>query len=256
MKSDKAEITFVYAYYENGGMFRLQQAIWNSYPKSIRDRVEFIVTDDCSSKDLARKNILPDNDINLTLYEITVKKPWNWLAARNIGAKHARGNWLLLTDMDHVVMPGEAGKIMGKLPHLDSRIVYQFGRVKAPDMTEYKFHNDSFFLSSKLFWLNGGYDEDFSGLYGTSGRFRDRLFKVARSHEKWEDIVLVLYSREVIPDASTTEFTRKEGRDPEAISRVERWKRKEKREIQLFLQPYRRVKPRWEKKNGNRPEII
>lgn len=235
-------ITFVYAYYENAGMFEIQQNIWASYPEKVKERLEVIVTDDCSFDSPARNHLMKDNGVNLTLYEITEKTRWNWLECRNIGAHYAQGKWLILTDMDHVVPMEVVARLMKHEVGFDLRTVYQFGRVKAPNLTPYKFHNDSFFLTKELFWQSGGYDEDFAGLYGTSGRFRDRLMGVYGKNKKWADLHLILYGREVQPDASTVGFPRKEGRDPEAIARVVRWKKEQGRGIQLFLQPYRKVK--------------
>jgi len=234
-------ITFVYAYYENPGMFEIQQKVWSSYPDKVKARLEVIVTDDCSSNNPARDHVIKDTGVNLSLYEIMEKVPWNWLECRNIGAHYAQGKWVLLTDMDHVVSLEIISKLMKRESNLEPETVYQFGRVKAPDMTPYKFHNDTFFLTKKLFWQSGGYDEDFSGLYGTSGMFRDRLLKVAVRNKKWEELCLILYGREVQPDASTVTFPRKEGRDPEAIIKVVNWKKKQAREIQRFMRPYRKV---------------
>jgi hypothetical protein len=234
-------ITFVYAYYENPEMFKLQQSIWASYPEKIRESVEIIVTDDCSSRNPARENLISDIPLRLSLYEIKEKVEWNWLEARNIGAHYAEGKWLLLTDMDHVVTKENIKRVLSRLHGLNSKIVYQFSRIRAVDNAPYKFHNDSFFVTKKVFWSCGGYDEDYAGLYGTSGRFRDRLFASAMDHETWDDIHLVLYGREVIPDASTTEFKRKEGRDPGQLSSRDAWKRSHKRSIQTFIRPFQRV---------------
>ena len=240
----KVAITFVYPYFENAGMFRLQQETWNSYPPEIKDRIEFIVTDDCSVDNPARNNVLTGDlvRLNLSLYEIQNKVPWNWLAARNIGAHYARGKWLLLTDMDHLVSVKVVTELMQRLPELSGKYIYQFSRVKAPNNAPYKFHNDSFFITKKMFWLSGGYDESFSGLYGTSGMFRDRLLLTAKGRRKhFHDLALILYGREVMPDASTTCYARKEGRDPEAIRRVVRQKTKDSTGILLFQQPYKKV---------------
>jgi hypothetical protein len=234
-------ITFVYSYYENGEMFKLQQRTWESYPEDVRNQIEFIVTDDCSVKNPARNNRISPK-LNMSLYEITKKVQWNWLECRNIGAYYAKGAWLLLTDMDHVVTADMAIRLMERWPSLSYKTVYQFNRIRAVDMQPYKFHNDSFFLTKKMFWRCGGYDEELSGNYGTSGVFRERLLKTANDRrERLSDMSLLLYGREVLPDASTTEFARKEGRDPNVIKRIMAAKRDANRGILLFQQPYRKV---------------
>jgi len=236
-------ITFVYPYYENPGMFQVQQKNWMEYPLEDQKKLEIIVVDDCS----ALNPIIPAHVHTETLrcemrvYRIKKKVPWNWLEARNIGAKKARGDWLLLTDMDHVVTPGVLRALLSILHKLKKDMVYQFYRVVAPDMVTYKYHNDSFLVTKDLFWRAGGYDEDYAGEYGTSGMFRRRLFDTAIDHKMLKGLSLTLYSREVIPDASTTTFLRKEGRDPMAIPTITKWKESKKREIQLFKQPYERI---------------
>lgn len=242
----KPLITFVYSYYKNAGMFKIQQMNWISYPREIRDRIEFIVTDDCSQVTPARDNIISNNKIDMSVYEIQKKVQWNWLECRNIGAHHARGQWILLTDMDHLVTAEVAAHLIRRIDMglITSKFVYQFSRVKAPNFTPYKFHNDSFFLSRKMFWASGGYDEYLAGHYGTSGIFRERLMSVANDRKKkFDDLYLVLYGREVQPDASTVDFARKEGRDPYAVRKlVQQKKDRGDESILLFQQPYRRIK--------------
>ena len=48
----------------------------------------------------------------------------------------------------------------------------------------------------------GGYDEALCGIYGTDGPFRKKL-RAQATIVHLEDVAIVRYSREVIPDAST-----------------------------------------------------
>ena len=233
------KITLVYSYYENPKMFTLQQKYWADYRPADKDKLEVIVTDDCSKKHPIHADMLLDIGFPFSVYRIEEKTNWNWLEARNIGAHHARGTWLLLTDMDHVMSAKQINRTLRKIKHLNSRMVYQFGRKIAPDYLPYKFHNDSFFVTRDLFWSCGGYDENYAGLYGTSGLFRRRLFEAAIGHEQFKDVDLILYPRTVIPDASTTDLQRKEGRDPSAILKITQWKEKNNIPIRHFIQPYK-----------------
>jgi hypothetical protein len=229
-------LTLVYAYYDNPNMYRRQVEEWNAYPERIKRQLSIIVTDDCSFKWPLRDITEKPSGIKMKRFQITEKKQWNWLACRNIGAYQAKSDWLLLTDMDHMVSVKSMGKLMDQLynHHLDKNTVYLFTRVDAPNNTKYKPHNDSFLMTKKLYWKIGGYDEELSGNYGTSGRYRNRAFAVARGHYRLP-IPLTRFPREIIPDASTTEFVRKgKGRDPNAIKRIESQKIRENRQSDIL----------------------
>ena len=203
------KLTLIYSYYRNFEMFKRQLQEWAAYPEDIRKHIEFIVTDDCSPKGQIYlvKPFIPAG-LTIRLFRILEKKAWNWLACRNIGAHHAAGEWILMTDMDHMVSADNASRIMAELPRLKKDKVYLFTRVDAPDMRPYKPHDDSYLMTREMFWRIGGYDEELSGLYGTSGRFRNRAGAVADKLTRLK-IPLIRYSREVLADASTTDFIRK-----------------------------------------------
>ena len=64
----------------------------------------------------------------------------------------------------------------------------------------------------------GGYDERFAGYYGTDADFRDRLIRDGRIISL--NLPLLRVPRDVIPDASTTFYTRKEMWDREKITEI------------------------------------
>lgn len=236
------QLTLAYAYYNNPNMLRRQLEEWLSYPEAIRQELEIIVTDDCSDT-APLKDILPfPAGLNIRAFRVLKKKPWNWLACRNIGAHYASGTWVLLTDMDHMLQRPHMEKLMAKLPGLHENTVYLFTRVSAPDDSKYKPHDDSFLMTKSMYWKIGGYDEELSGNYGTSGRYRRRAFERSEANKRLF-IPLTRYGREVIPDASTTTLKRKEGRDPYAIGRIEALKRREGREneIRTLSFPYEEI---------------
>ncbi len=157
-----------------------------------------------------------DIGIPLEVYRVGVDVRWNQDACRNIGAHHAETKWLLLTDMDHMIPPRTVRYLAEE--KFDGNNAYKFTRVSEPDMSDYKSHPNSWFMTKELYDRMGGYDERFAGWYGTDGDFRDRI-KV-KGKVLIFDCPIVRVPREVTPDASTTRYTRKSEEDGAAIQRI------------------------------------
>lgn len=218
--------TLVLPYYENPTMLARQLESLAALPEEVRGALHLIVVDDGSPKHPA-KEIATRSSLGLTpqlgglasfqLFRVEVDVRWNWLTCRNIGAHHAKTDWLLFTDIDHLLPEETARFIQDK--KLDPARSYRFSRVDAPDLTPYKPHPNSWLMTGERFAKIGGYDERFSGFYGTDGEFRDRV-KLNSKEIVMLDAVLVRVPREVIPDASTTRYGRKEKQDHEGVTRA------------------------------------
>lgn len=192
-------VTLVYPYYEAPKFFERQQENWLAYSQELFGHWSAVVVDDGSPVSPAR---LAYCNPHVRVFRIERDVPWNWLAARNIGAHHAADGWLLLTDMDHVV-PEETlrGLIYGQ--H-DPGVVYAFSRMDATAGAIHP-HSASFFMTRAMFWTIGGYDERLSGVYGTDGLYRKRLAATAPIQILSD--VLVRY--EYVADSSVTTYERK-----------------------------------------------
>lgn len=218
------DITIVLPHFSNLGMLSEQCAVWESFPADLLAHLHVVVVDDCSPKGArpSRKLAAVDGLGSLRIYRLLEKKRWNWLACRNLGAKVATTDWILLTDIDHVVPQDTIARLV--CGPLDPSDVYRFKRVTVEHpwpydvaaLPPYKSHNDTWLLTKALFFDDrvGGYDERLSGCYGTSGEFRDRLVRAAGASVILNEVI-IRYPREVIPDASTlpSVYTRKN--DPE-----------------------------------------
>ncbi len=210
------ELTVVLPFYRNLGMLAEQQKVWMSYPAAVRSLLHAIVVDDGSPKASrpTRKALTARGLASLRLYRILVDVRWNWLACRNLAMAEASTSWVLLTDIDHVLPIETALRLMDG--DLDERSVYRLSRVDAPrvwpytlaECPPYKPHPNTWLMTRAMFDRIGGYDERLSGCYGTDGEFRVRVNAHARAVVMLPN-VMIRYPREVLPDASTTCFTRK-----------------------------------------------
>lgn len=213
-------ITIVLPHFANLGMLDEQQKVWADYPPELRSRVHVVVVDDCSPKGKrpTEKSVSVQGLASFRIYRLLKHIRWNWLACRNLGAKMADTDWLLMTDIDHVLPVETLRRLLDG--DLDERCAYRFARVDAPrpwpyvlaECSPYKPHNDTWLMTRDLFFHPNvyGYDERLSGCYGTSGEFKDRVFATARAHVMLPNH-MIRYPREIIADASTppSVYTRK-----------------------------------------------
>lgn len=210
-------ITLVMAYYENPGMLQRHYDAWRKFDPTLWDHLQVVVVDDGSPNYPAKPPERPPFSIDLQIYRVHKDVRWNQDACRNIGVSHAQTNWVLLTDIDHEVTEETWKYLVTRA--WDDAVAYKFRRVSAPDMEAYKPHPNSWLMSRKLFDAAGGYDERFAGLYGTDGEFRDRVSEFAK-----ETVILkqslIRVPRQVVPDASTTTYLRKQPEDRVGLARV------------------------------------
>ncbi len=242
-------LTLVMPYYDNAAMLALQYAGWSAWPAALKAGIEIILVDDGSPDSPARDVARPEGLPKLAIYRVTEDRPWHQHAARNLGAYLAETQWLLLTDMDHVLTEQDARALMKRMHKLDEEMVYTLSRVEADTGLvtigtngRPKPHPNSFVMTRDLYWRIGGYDEDYCGIYGTDGLFKQRAFHVGRrGHLK--HVALTRYWRDLVPDASTTTLPRKEGREPgakEAVARA-KWERGEEHVVKVLQFPWERV---------------
>lgn len=210
-------VTLVLPYYRNAEMLGEQYERIAQLPADVRNGLQLIVVDDGSPKSPAEAVGRPELGIaGFQLFRIDVDVRWNWLAARNIGVEKAKTEWVLLTDIDHIV-PEKTWRRLQE-HKLNPRKVYRFSRLDLPDLTPYKPHPNSWLMTRELFDKIGGYDERFSGFYGTDGEFRDRVR--ANAEVVMLDQPLIRVPREVVPDASTTTYLRKQPEDHDGVTRI------------------------------------
>lgn len=211
------KISVVMAYYENPGMLRRQVEHLATFKADLLECLEYVVVDDGSPKFPAAFN----QDVlkfACQMWRMGVDIRWNQDACRNLGVREARNEWVLITDMDHMIPETTFRGVTTEV--LSERSIYKFTRVDDVTFTEYKPHPNSWLMTKEMYNKVGGYDERFAGYYGTDWDFRDRAMRAAE-YIKMLPLPLVRVGREHTPDASCPrEFGRKSPADAQAIRRI------------------------------------
>lgn len=209
--------TLVVPYYDNPKMFREQQRRWRALDPDVREALHVVVVDDGSPDAPAQPAIDPETAPALAsfrVYRTLVDVRWNWLFCRNLGGEVATTDWLLMTDIDHVI-PNVTWRALMR-EKLDPLVAYRLSRVVAPSCEPTTPHPNTWVMTRHMFIHRvGGYDELFSGMYGSDGEFHGRVALWAREIVMRSEVA-ELYPPEVIADASTTRYGRKEPQDREA----------------------------------------
>jgi hypothetical protein len=109
-------------------------------PHEVSKRMAVIIVDDGSPNYPAWGEYI---GMKLSVYRVGVNVRWNQDACRNIGVHHTETQWVLLTDMDHMLPVKTAEYLVNN--KFDGRIAYKFTRVSEPDMSFYKSHPNSWF---------------------------------------------------------------------------------------------------------------
>jgi glycosyltransferase involved in cell wall biosynthesis len=218
-------VQFVMPYYENPIFLKRQIALWTSYPRRLREWFSIVLVDD-GSPDFPARPVVKATEhpgLPIAVYRIEVDVRWNWPAARNVGMKHAMDGWCLLTDMDHMVEPHIAEHLV--FGEFNPGVIYRFSR-RSHDGSILHPHCNSMFMTKKMFWKVGGYDEAFSGFYGSDGDWRRRCVKTT----KIETLHDALVRYEHVDDSSTVRYLRKQPEDAAkkriASQRPPNWKPK------------------------------
>lgn len=202
--------TIILPFYENPDFLAVQITNWQRWSADVRAYVTVIIVDDGSPKAAALPHNLP---FQIRLFRIQEDRPWNWIAARNIGAHHAEPGWLLLTDIDHVVHESTADALIHG--QHNPNLIYAFSRREHTGEAVTP-HSASFFMTRDTFWRIGGYDESLSGHYGSDGDFRRRAAKCA----PFQVLTNHLVRYEMVGDSSTTRYARKLPQDSAAVTRI------------------------------------
>lgn len=228
MTRHRPVFSVVMPYHNNPGMLAKHYEAFRAWPEDVKRAVEIVICDDASDEPTFPYTypygavVLP----SVRRFRIPPPHiPWSHRVATNVAAHEARGYWLVVTDIDHVV-PLETWRYLmddGR-PTLRTDTAYRFERRNA-DGTPYKSHPDSWLFHVSLWAQIKGYDERYRGHYGQNMPFIERVAHYAPTETL--PVPLIRFSRDDIPDASERVLTRK---SPEARRAIADLRSKFKRE--------------------------
>lgn len=205
-------ITWIIPYYRNAPMLEVHLLNWSRYSDEVRARLRVFLIDDCSPPadrpdDLLRAAPQPIREM-IRLFRVLDDIPWNQHGARNLGAFLARG-WLLLTDMDRVLLNADMRALMAhklKADRFYKPVGVQMHRtllVQDPEKGPY----NQLLIHRDTYWKTGGYDEDYCGCY-----YGDRQFlEAVAQHAKFERIKgarMYRYNHYIVHGANTHDLDR------------------------------------------------
>jgi hypothetical protein len=226
-----AELTLCVPFYRNPLMLARQIEEWNKYP----DWVRVILVDDCSPEPalpIVKRLASAETLKRLEVYRTDIDVKWAREFCRNLMAKVATTDWLLMLDIDHVA-PVESLELLKGIP-LPPKRWFRFRRIrigKADETRKKDFqktrlpddaergevheHIDSYLTRAKHYWKAGGYNEKFCGVLGGGNEFLRRFEALYPVEVISGDVFLHVYTRSVINDASDLHCSRdtKPGKD-------------------------------------------
>jgi glycosyltransferase involved in cell wall biosynthesis len=188
-------LSIVLTFYGQPAMLAEQARIWRDYPAG----VEVIVVDDGSA-------VPAEPQAGSSGYRVEVDIPWHQDGARNLGARMATGEWLLLLDIDHAISACELSRLLALLPMLPPGTAFRPNRRLVDEAYRLTPAANIWLIRRKDFWRVGGYDERLCGHYGTDLEFRPKLKRTLR--ERVLPVVLDVYRRDNIADATTAGLDR------------------------------------------------
>lgn len=201
-------ITWIMPFYRNAPMLAVHIENWSLYPADVLAGLTIILVDDGSPEadrpdELLRAAPKAVRD-RVRLLRVLVDIPWNQHGARNLGAKVAANEWLLVTDIDRILLAHDMRALMSvKLK--TSRYYKPWGvrmHVKLPKADPEKGPYNQFLVHRSVYWKAGGYDEDYCGCYGGDRQFLEALGKVAK-RTRLDSARMYRYNRYVVPGANT-----------------------------------------------------
>lgn len=184
------KITLTFPYYCQPAMLKEQLTrMVLTYSKDVKANMELIVVDDGSPRDPLEARRAP---FPARFLRVDVDVPWNIPFVRNLAAMKAAHDWILFTDIDHLV-PNDTMEALIKSDLLQPHIAYSFQRERIDTpLVHHRPHKNSVFIHKSLRDKIGGDDERLAGIYsGQELDFNTRIREIAEVVEIPKKLLLV-----------------------------------------------------------------
>jgi Glycosyl transferase family 2 len=211
-------LSWVIPYYRNLPMLALHLENLSSVALEVMRHLTIFIVDDCSPADerpdVMIRNANDEVRKRIRLLRVLDDIPWNQHGARNLGAKLAKTDWLLMTDIDRIVPAHDLAILVTRRMN-DQRhykpLQYRMRPLMPLSELTSRAPFNQFVCTRKAYWKAGGYDEDYCGSYGGDGPFLRELSRIAPL-ERMQDVRMIRYCRHVLEGANTATLDRVAGK--------------------------------------------
>ncbi len=161
--------------------FKLQLQNWRTWSEEVKDLVDIVIIDDCSTPSVRsyigpkRQQIIENINLELSIYRIIDNLKWNTPGALNLGVTVAPKPWFVYMDSDCMFNAENLEKLLDIIP--DGRYVHKFNRWRIDKEKEYEYRplTCTMLMNKKRFWRIK-FDEDFTGQNSGGYGFFDNYF--------------------------------------------------------------------------------
>ena len=154
------DLTIILHVYNRQTALNEHIANWELLPNDYLNKIEIICIDDFSDPPL----VAHSERLKIRLFRVLDDIDWNMPGCKNLGAIHAKSDWILFHDVDNFIKIGDLCKITNATESLNKTTLYRFARSINGELVE--SHINSLLLNKDSFFKAGMIDEDFSGHYG------------------------------------------------------------------------------------------
>ena len=154
------DLTIILHVYNRQTALNEHIANWELFPNDYLNKIEIICIDDFSDPPL----VTHSDRLKIRLFRVLDDIDWNMPGCKNLGAIHAKSDWILFHDADNFIKIDDLCKITNATESLNKTTLYRFARSINGELVE--SHINSLLLNKDSFFKAGMIDEDFSGHYG------------------------------------------------------------------------------------------